>query len=270
MKLGIGTYCYMWSIGFPGAQPRNPMTAFDLLAQARKFGLHLVQYGPNLSLGTLGEPELRDLLARAKEWDIELEVGTRGLGQAHIRQQLALAGRVGSKILRTVPELEGGKTPSTEELTAALCAILPDLDTARIKLAMENGKVPAAVLDQVIRSLSSPWVGITLDTVNSLAIPEGTEQVVKTLAPHTACLHIKEFVVKRAWHMMGFIVEGKPAGQGQLNIPWLLDSLRAAGASCNAVLELWPPEQKTLEETIALERAWAVESIPYLRRLIPH
>jgi sugar phosphate isomerase/epimerase len=259
----------MWSIGFPGAQPRNPMTALDLLAQAREFGLHLVQYGPNLSLGTLPGPQLDGLLARAKEWDIELEVGTRGLGLEHLRQQLALAGYVGSKILRTVPELEGGKAPNAEELTASLQAILPDLAAAGIKLAMENGKIPAAVLDQVIRSLSSPWVGITLDTVNSLAIPEGTEQVVRMLAPHTVCLHIKEFVVKRAWHMMGFVVEGKPAGQGQLNVPWLLEVLRAAGASGNAIVELWPPEQKTIEETIALERAWAVESIPYLRRLIP-
>jgi sugar phosphate isomerase/epimerase len=259
----------MWSIGFPGAQPRNPMTAFDLLAQAREFGLHLVQYGPNLSLGTLPEPELRELLARAKEWEIELEAGTRGLGPEHIQQQLALAQRVGSKILRTVPELEGGRVPNAGELTAALEAILPELAAARVTLAMENGKIPAAVLDQVIRALSSPWVGITLDTVNSLAIPEGTEQVVKTLAPHTVCLHIKEFVVKRAWHMMGFVVEGMPAGKGQINVPWLLGELRAAGASCNAILELWPPEQKTLEDTIALERAWAVESIPYLRRLIP-
>ena len=270
MKLGIGTYCYMWSIGFPGAAPQNPMSALDLLARAREFGLHVVQYGPNLSLGTLPEPHLSELLARAKEWDIELEVGTRGLGPEPLRQQLALAERVGSKILRTIPELEGGNTPNAEELTASLQAILPDLAAARIKLAMENGKVPAAVLDEVIRSLSSPWVGITLDTVNSLAIPEGTEQVVKTLAPHTVCLHIKEFIVKRAWHMMGFIVEGKPAGQGQLNVPWLLDVLRAAGASGNAILELWPPEQKTLAETIALERAWVVESIPYLRRLIPN
>lgn len=269
MKLGIGTYCYMWSIGFPGAKPQNPMTALGLLAQAHEFGLHLVQYGPNLSLGSLAEPDLDDLLARAKDWDIEFEVGTRGLGREHIQQQVALAGRVGSKILRTVPELAGGKTPNAEQLTASLQAILPDLEAARVKLAMENGKVPAAVLDQVIRSLASPWIGITLDTVNSLAIPEGTEHVVKTLAPHTVCLHIKEFIIKRAWHMMGFILEGMPTGKGQLNVPWLLAELRAAGASCNAILELWPPEQKTLEETIALEQAWAQESIPYLRSLIP-
>jgi sugar phosphate isomerase/epimerase len=260
----------MWSIGSPEAQPQSPLTAMDLLTQARDLVVHVVQYGPNLSLGTLTAPCLKELLARAKEWDIELEVGTRGLGREHVRQQLELSQQVSSKILRTLPELEGGKTPNAEELTAALQAILPDLAAARVKLAMENGHIPAAVIDEVIRSLSSPWVGISLDTVNSFAVAEGTEHVVKLLAPHTFCLHIKEFVVKRIWHMMGFVVEGMPAGQGQLNIPWVLDELHKAGRDPNAILELWPPEQKTLEETIALERAWVVESIPYLRRLIPN
>jgi hypothetical protein len=69
--------------------------------------------------------------------------------------------------------------------------------------------------------------------------------------------------------MMGFVVEGKPAGQGQLTIPLLLEKLRAAGVDPNAILELWPPKADSLEETIALEHAWAAESIPYLRRLIP-
>ncbi len=269
MKLGIGTYAYMLSIGFPGAQPKNPIAALDLLAKAHEFGLHVVQYGPNLSLGCIPQDELVVLLRRAREWEFELEVGTRGLESTHLRQELELAKCVGSKILRTIPELEGGRTPTEDELSTCLKAIIPDLAAAQVRLAMENGKIPAAVLDHVLRSLDSPWLGVTLDTVNSLAIPEGIEQVVKTLAPYTLCLHVKEFVVKRTWHMMGFVVEGKPAGRGQLNIPWLLAVLDAAGVYANAILELWPPEQGTLEETIALEQAWAVESIPYLRRLIP-
>ncbi len=269
MKLGIGTYAYMWSIGFLDARPKNPMTALDLLAKAHEFGLEIVQYGPNLSLGTLPEDELSVLVEKAGDWKIELEVGTRGLETAHLRQQVDLAKRVGSRIVRTIPELEGGRIPTPEEMTRHLQAILPELGTAQVKLAMENGKIPAATLDQVLRSLASPWVGITLDTVNSLAIPEGTERVVKTLAPHTLCVHIKDFVVKRVWYMMGFVVEGKPAGQGQLDIPWLLEELRAAGADPNAILELWPPQAENLEETMALEHVWAAESIPYLRRFIP-
>jgi sugar phosphate isomerase/epimerase len=171
--------------------------------------------------------------------------------------------------LRTIPEVGGGKTPALPEIVEYLRPILPELEAAQVKLAMENGKIPAVDLRQVVETARSPWVGITLDTVNSLAIPEDWRHVARTLAPYTMCLHLKEFIVQRVWHMMGFTVEGRPAGQGQLDVPWLLQTLREAGVSPNAILELWPPEQKTLQETIALEQAWAVESIPYLRRYIP-
>jgi len=33
--------------------------------------------------------------------------------------------------------------------------------------------------------------------------------------------------VRRAGHMMGFEIEGRPAGEGQLNVTWLLDKLGA-------------------------------------------
>jgi sugar phosphate isomerase/epimerase len=269
MKLGIGTYAYMWSIGFPGATPEHPMTALDLLAKARELGVRVVQIGPNLPLDRLSEAERETVLARAHEWQIELEIGTRGLETEHLRRYIALTTQMGATLLRTIPEVAGSTIPPLPEIADYLRAIIPDLAAARVRLAMENGKIPAEDLDRLLVSLASPWLGITLDTVNSLALPEGTEHVAQTLARHTMCLHLKEFVVQRVWHMMGFTVEGRPTGKGQLNIPWLLETLRAAGVSPNAILELWPPEQKTLQETIALEQAWAVESISYLRQYIP-
>jgi hypothetical protein len=56
--------------------------------------------------------------------------------------------------------------------------------------------------------------------------------------------------------------------QGATQHSATLRNCGAAGASPNATLELWPPEQKTLEETIALKRQWAAESIAYLRGYI--
>ena len=155
------------------------------------------------------------------------------------------------------------------EIREDLLAIAPELANARIRVAIENGKIPARQLSEALDSLQSPWLGVTLDTVNSLAIPEGTEHVVRTLARHAMCFHVKDFVVERTWHMMGFTVEGRPAGKGQMNFPWILQELRAAGSTANAILELWPPPQAELETTIALEQAWAEESIRYLRQYIP-
>ncbi len=267
MILGIGTYCYMWAIGFQGAQPEKPLTALGLLGKARELGVHLVQIGPNLPLNKLSDVDLSQFIRKASEWKIELELGTRGLETDHLNEQVLLARRIGGKLLRTIPEIDG-KPMDYRDIPPYLRAILPVLEKENIKLGMENGKIPAKDLCWALDQVRSPYLGIILDTVNSLAVPEGWKYVAEVLALHTICLHHKDFTVQRVWNMMGFTVQGRPAGKGQLDTAWLLDTLKAAGAKFNVILEVWPPEQKTLQETIDLEDAWVKESVPYLRTLI--
>jgi sugar phosphate isomerase/epimerase len=268
MKLGIGTYCYMWSIGFQGTEPADPLTARGLLDKARELGVSVVQMGPNLPLVALPEEELERFVGQARTWRIDLELATRGLETNHLRRQLVLAKQLGSPLLRTIPEVDG-RAVGAEETLHRVREILPVFEGEGVVLALENGKIPAEELRWVIEQAASPYLGIVLDTVNSLAVPEGWRHVAKTLAPYTVCLHIKEFVVDRIWSMMGFTVEGRPAGAGQLDIPWLVETVVDAGGRGNAILELWPPEQKTLQETIDLEQAWVIESVRYLRTIIP-
>jgi hypothetical protein len=68
---------------------------------------------------------------------------------------------------------------------------------------------------------------------------------------------------------MGFSIKGCPVGTGQLNIPWLMESIAAIRVQPSVIVESWTPEQKTLPETIALEHAWAKQGVDYLRRFIP-
>ena len=268
MKLGIGTYTYMWAIGMPGSVPSAPMRPMDLLRRAHELGVNLVQYGPNLPLSDLSEAELTALLDQASKWNIEFELGTKGLQLDHLRSQLQLAQRVGAKLLRTVPEYERSTGITEASLEQQLRAVMPDLELSGVRLAVENATIQSSVLASVLDRIGCPMLGITLDTVNSLAIPEGTDEVVRNLARHTQCLHVKDFSVSRIWHMMGFTVEGTPAGAGQLNIPRLLQSLADAGATPNAILELWPPQQESPAATIALEEVWARQSVAWLRQHI--
>ena len=267
MRLGIGTYTYMWSIGFPGAEPEVPMRALDLLNKAVEMGAKVVQFGPNLPLFEMPPAELDEVLAASREMDLELEIGTRGVETPRLRRLIDFTVRCGASLLRTVPEIEG-RIPASGELTELLRAIEPHLRQAGVRLAMENSLMRASAMSEALRECNSEYLGITLDTVNSLAIPEGTDEVAEALAAWTSCLHVKDFAVTREWHMMGFRVEGRPAGQGQLNVPRLLQLLESAGAKCNAIVELWPPPQASLRETIALEHQWAEESVTYLRTLI--
>jgi sugar phosphate isomerase/epimerase len=277
MKLGINTYTYMWAIGFQGANPAYPdrasrpvapLTPLGLLEKARSLGLHLVQTGPNLPLDKLPDPELEQFIQAAHDWGIALELGTRGIDPAHLVRQVALARRMGATLIRTLPEIDGQYAREARQLLPVLAEIRPVLEREGVRLAVETGRLPAADLKAVLDEINSPSIGVVLDTVNSLAVPEGWRHVAATLAPHTLCLHYKDFVIKRAWHMMGFICEGTPSGQGQVDAAWLLETLHASPYDFNVIIEVWPPEQASLEETIQLEQRWAVESVPYLRQFI--
>jgi 3-oxoisoapionate decarboxylase len=265
MKLGINTYTYMWAIGFPGAVPSQPLTALGLLEKARQLGVALVQTGPNLPLDDPATQQA--FFQQALRYGITLELGVRGLETDHLRRSIELCKQAGAVLLRTVPEI-AGETPTTAEMIAYLNAIRPALEESGVTLGLENGKIPCRDLRQAVESLDSPNIGVVLDMVNSLAISEGWKEVTEVLAPYVVCLHFKDFAIQRAWHMMGFICEGRPAGQGQLDAAWLFEQLRRAPRDFNVILELWTPEHPRLEATIALEQTWAEASIPYLKQRI--
>jgi len=77
------------------------------------------------------------------------------------------------------------------------------------------------------------------------------------------------YLIRRADHKMGFAVEGRPAGGGRLDVPWLLERLRAMGRDPNAILELWVSPEEDVERTVAKELRWAEQSLAYLRPLFP-
>jgi 3-oxoisoapionate decarboxylase len=267
MKLGINTYSFMWAVGLEGARPERPLTAMGLLERARALGVRLVQTGPNLPFDRLSPGELDEFIQAAREAGIELEVGSRGLEARHLKKQVALCHKMGSRLLRSVPEV-GGQTPTLPVLAAHLQRIRPLLESEQIWLGLENHNQPANDLRSAIEVVGSPNIGVVLDTVNSLAVPEGWKEVTRILAPYTMCLHYKEFLVKRAWSMMGFTCEGRPAGRGQLDAPYLFKALKASQYDFNVVLEQWTPEQSRLEDTIRMEWDWAIESIAYLREFV--
>lgn len=277
MKLGINSYTYMWAIGFQGvnpafpskaASPKQPLTLLGLLEKARQLNLRLVQTGPNLHLEEYPEAVIEEFVQTARSWGIVLELGTRGLDDDHLVEQVRLAKRMNAKLIRTLPEINGQYVTSAQQIPSAARKIIPLLEREGIRLAIENGKIPAADLKAALDEINSPLVGIVLDMVNSLAVPEGWKEVTRRLAPYTMCLHYKDFVIQRQWHNMGFICEGSPAGQGMVEAEWLFDTLKASPYDYNVLIELWTPEQPDLEDTIALEELWARESVSFLRKYI--
>ncbi|WP_435171357.1 sugar phosphate isomerase/epimerase family protein [Paenibacillus glycanilyticus] len=262
MKLGLSSYTLTWAVGVPGYEkPQAPIRAVDLLRIAHQNGLALVQICDNIPLHLLSEEELDELNSLAKELGIELEIGTRGTSPEHLLMYLAIARRLQASLFRTLIT-----EPDIHIAEQQLRAVLPDFESAGIKIAIENhGLHTTSQLINLFRSLDSKWLGCCLDTVNSFGALEGPEEVIRELLPYTINLHLKDFDIVRVDHQMGFTILGKPAGYGKLNIEKLLKAAIPYNHA-NAILELWTPYSATVEDTIRLERDWMDSSIHYLKK----
>lgn len=256
MQLGIGSYTFTWAIGVMGFMPRQPLSIDQLLDEAHQLGVKRVQFCDNLPL-----------LTADFKTDVAIEVGTRGLTVDNLLNYLEVCKRFHSPFLRVVID-EAGYHPSEQEVITVIQSVIEDFKQANVILAIENhDRFTVASLVRIIQQTDPQWVGICLDTANSLGAGEGIEEVVKGLAPYTVNLHIKDFTIQRAWHNMGFVVEGCPAGKGMLNVPLVLEQLRPYHRCISATLEIWSNPETTIEATIEKEAAWVKESISYLKNL---
>ena len=267
MQAGISSYTFTWAIGVPGFIPSWPMSEIDLVNQAEMLGVKVLQIADNLPLHLFDEERLNVLLRHADDKGILIEVGARGLSPDNLETYILLAEKCRSEILRFVIDTEL-YTPDLPEIVAIILNVLPELKKRSIVLAIENhDRLKAMEFEQIIEQCHSEHVGICLDSVNSLGAGEDVMRISEILAPHTVNFHVKEFMVQRIGHKMGFTVEGVPLGAGMLPLESILNMLDP-GKCHSAILEQWTPPSTKLEETIKKEGQWAIESINELKRIL--
>jgi sugar phosphate isomerase/epimerase len=266
VKLGISSWSYPWAIGVPGYdRPEAPLDAFGLLDRAVALGVEVVQVADNLPVDALSTDDLARLAEGASRSGIAIELGTRGVEPAHLARYLELALATGARLVRTLTHRKDS-TPDLPQIEAWLRQSLPSYERAGVTLALENyERHTAAELAALVYKIGSPSLGVCLDTVNSLGALETPAEVVCRLAPLTVNLHVKDFEIKRVPSMMGYVVTGCPAGTGRLDVPWLLDEMRGCGRDPSVIVEQWPPFSDTIGVTVALEAAWAEQSVRYLQ-----
>ena len=269
MKLGLASYTYSWAIGVTGSDPEKPMSAAQLVETAARLGVHVVQIADNLPLDILTHEELSSLRDTARSRGISIEVGTRGIAHEHLGRYLEIARFFDAPFPRIVVDTKDHH-PEPDEVVRSLSTVMPMFERADVRLAIENhDRFTTKNLLDILHRIDSSHIGICLDTVNSYGAQEGMRAVAEALAPWTINLHVKDYSIARLWHLMGFTIEGRPAGRGMLDIPWLLDLVKTKGrGSPNAIIELWTPREESLESTIRTEATWARESVRYMRTLV--
>lgn len=267
MRIGIGSWSFPWATGVPGYPvPPNLLSPLGLLDLARELQVGVIQIADNLPLDVFSEDELTRLRDTARQWDIQIEVGTRGVEPGHLLRYLRIARCLGARILRTLTHTADSR-PDLVQAEAWIRDVLPQFEDAGVSLALENyERHSCAELAHLVEALASPRVGICLDTVNSLGALETPREVVALLAPHAINVHVKDFEIRRVDTMMGYSVTGCAAGEGRLDITWLVGEVARNGRNPNLIIELWPPFTGSFEQTVTMEREWVARSVRFLKR----
>jgi len=126
-----------------------------------------------------------------------------------------------------------------------------------VRLAIENHKDHriGERLD-MLKNLSTEYVGLCLDTGNNIAMLEDPMEVVEAFTPYAFTVHLKDAAVKESEN--GFLLIDLPLGEGFLDLPRMVQVIRKAKPDICFTLELITRDP--LEVPCLTEKYWAAMS----------
>jgi sugar phosphate isomerase/epimerase len=124
-----------------------------------------------------------------------------------------------------------------EKAFESLTLAEPMLKKHRVRLALENHKDwrVSEFLD-LLKRLSSEWVGVCVDTGNNLALLEDSLMVVEGLAPFAFSSHLKDMALQD--YADGFLLSEVPLGEGFLDLKRIVGLLRQTNPKLPFSLEM--------------------------------
>ncbi len=272
MKLGLDSYSYHLAFGaHPDFTPRRRLTLFAFIERVADIGLDGLQIDP-LHLGSRDRGYLDEVRAAAAERALFVEYGTMGTDPRRLAREIAVAARLGSRVLRTFVgcDRHNPRTDVRAEIRRAVVGLRQVRGLAAdlgVRLAVENhGDLATDELLEVIDRVSSPWVGVCLDVGNPLLTLEYPLAAIRKLAAHAVTTHFKDYAMKQTNY--GAKIAGVALGEGCIDLPAALRLIRATGRLDRLVLEI--PIEAAGSATVALahEDRCVRRSVTYASRLL--
>jgi sugar phosphate isomerase/epimerase len=228
--------------------------------------------GIQMNIGVRDEAYTRKIRQQTERYEMFIE-GSSSLprdksGIKKFAAAVRTAARAGAKVIRTAI---GGRRyeqfEKAEQFRAFAQRTRNSLQLAepvaakhRIKLAIENHKDWR--IDQMLdmlKSISSEYLGVCVDTGNSFALLEDPMAVVEAYAPYAFSVHLKDMAV--AEYEDGFLLADVVLGQGLLGLPKMVKILKKANPGINFSLEM--ATRDPLEVPCLTEKYWATfEDVP--------
>lgn len=256
MKVGTTTFGFRYLLLDPARAP----TLRSLVDQARALGLDALQICENARPLELDEPRWQEVVERAAEVGLDLQLGAKTVDLDVFRAYAECAARLPARLLRLVLEWEEGPAPTRADVDAFLAGAWPVLEARGLRLAIENHfDVASEVLAEAVAPYPSALVGFCIDTANSLRNFEPPEKVLDLLGGRAFCYHLKDFCVEG--DKLGFRVGGAPLGEGRLELDRILDRIFARQAAPELFVENWTPATGDWETDVRQDDRWLRRSL---------
>lgn len=270
IRLGIGSWTLPWAVGFKNNHYQYPRwSANDLLHFAADQGVSLLQLYNNIHLTSLTSRQLSQIAGKASRLGIELAVGGEGIGLNELQALLRVASELGSRSVRTVIPAQSGFTSRASELadvTRQFSERMPAFEKSGVLLYLENhDRFSSLEYLQIIRSVDSDKLAVCFDTGNGAGRLEDFMHGFETLREYIHCVHYKEISIRRVSTNLGFIIEGCRPGEGENILSGLFHLLSGCPHVTEIVLEQWVPFQKTIKNTLVVEKEWALEGLRLIK-----
>lgn len=263
-RLGIGMHSY----GFAWKAQRFH-DALTFLEYAHSIGAGGVQ----VTIGQRDAAYARKLRERCGTWDMFLEAQSSlpsdESGVPRFTAEVASAKAAGATVMRTA--LLSGRRYETfntaadfDAFRAKACKAItlaePIAKKQGIRIAIENHKdwlIPDLL--EIVRKISSEYVGICVDTGNSIALLEDPMATIDAYAPFAFTTHLKDMGV--AEYERGFLLSEVPLGAGFLGLSRIIKSIERANPKIQWNLEMITRDP--LEIPYLTDKYWAtLKSLP--------
>ncbi|MFN7625002.1 MAG: sugar phosphate isomerase/epimerase family protein [Acidobacteriota bacterium] len=222
--------------------------AEEFIELCHSHGAGIVQMGYE-QLGATDQDYLKTVrrLLEEREMGLELGVSARLLESEESFAPVArVAKELGVRCLR-VACLGGRRYETFQEMKSwqefashwkrVLRESEPMLRRHRLRVGIENHKDWLADEQvEILKSISSPWLGACVDFGNNLALLEDSLEVVKKLAPYAVTTHLKDMAVRPSED--GFELSEVVLGEGITPLREIVRLLRRVDRELPIVLEM--------------------------------
>ena len=246
-RLGIADFSYNIRLKAEraGRAKRSLGDPLNFLEHCHNIGAGGIQ----MNIGTRDKDYIRKLRQKAEAFDMFIEGSTSLPKDRSDLKRFEAAVRTAKQAGATVIRIAiGGRRyeqfSKAEQFKAFAERSLKSMQLAepvtarhRMRLAIENHKDWR--IDQMLdmlRRISSEYLGVCVDTGNSFSLLEDPMTVVEEYAPYALSVHLKDMAVDE--YEKGFLLADVPLGQGLLDLPRIVRILRKARPEIRFNLEM--------------------------------